>query len=247
MQWGRCCPTVRGSSDCPRQVGWIQQAVSGGNLAARGGLFGKCAEEAGRRKRFPEVPETLRSWGFDVGLRAVAASSKKTQSGPWTAADNRVQCKTVSDNRVCDLVVAIHDAGWSSPVAREAHNLEVAGSNPVPATDDSGHNWSQSADVCLSASCPWVCVSRLSLVLMSALPGPCPRLGLRRQDRASGSERGSRPPTECRPLRPPVFQLLTPETTMSENPITPQGEIVLFQAEDGRTWVECRFANETCG
>jgi hypothetical protein len=28
-----------------------------------------------------------------------------------------------------------HDAGWSSPVAREAHNLEVAGSNPVPATE----------------------------------------------------------------------------------------------------------------
>src|SRR6267142_4194650 len=27
-----------------------------------------------------------------------------------------------------------HGAGWSSPVAREAHNLEVAGSNPVPAT-----------------------------------------------------------------------------------------------------------------
>ncbi len=25
-------------------------------------------------------------------------------------------------------------AGWSSQVAREAHNLEVAGSNPVPAT-----------------------------------------------------------------------------------------------------------------
>ena len=26
------------------------------------------------------------------------------------------------------------DAGWSSPVARQAHNLKVAGSNPVPAT-----------------------------------------------------------------------------------------------------------------
>ncbi len=25
-------------------------------------------------------------------------------------------------------------AGWSSPVARQAHNLEVIGSNPVPAT-----------------------------------------------------------------------------------------------------------------
>src|SRR3990167_9362559 len=28
-------------------------------------------------------------------------------------------------------------AGWSSPVARQAHNLKVAGSNPAPATIDS--------------------------------------------------------------------------------------------------------------
>ena len=27
-------------------------------------------------------------------------------------------------------------AGWSSPVARQAHNLKVTGSNPVPATTD---------------------------------------------------------------------------------------------------------------
>ena len=27
-----------------------------------------------------------------------------------------------------------HNAGWSSPVARQAHNLKVTGSNPVPAT-----------------------------------------------------------------------------------------------------------------
>ena len=26
------------------------------------------------------------------------------------------------------------NAGWSSPVARQAHNLKVAGSNPAPAT-----------------------------------------------------------------------------------------------------------------
>jgi len=25
------------------------------------------------------------------------------------------------------------DAGWSSPVARQAHNLKVVGSNPAPA------------------------------------------------------------------------------------------------------------------
>src|SRR5688572_16198515 len=29
------------------------------------------------------------------------------------------------------------DAGWSSPVARQAHNLKVAGSNPAPATNKS--------------------------------------------------------------------------------------------------------------
>ena len=30
--------------------------------------------------------------------------------------------------------MALFDAGWSSPVARQAHNLKVVGSNPTPAT-----------------------------------------------------------------------------------------------------------------
>src|SRR6202007_1485834 len=29
----------------------------------------------------------------------------------------------------------VFDAGWSSPVARQAHNLKAAGSNPAPATN----------------------------------------------------------------------------------------------------------------
>ncbi|MDH7808475.1 hypothetical protein P3T33_003632, partial [Rhizobium sp. AN67] len=28
------------------------------------------------------------------------------------------------------------NAGWSSPVARQAHNLKAAGSNPAPATNN---------------------------------------------------------------------------------------------------------------
>lgn len=32
------------------------------------------------------------------------------------------------------IISTISLAGWSSPVAREAHNLEVVGSNPAPAT-----------------------------------------------------------------------------------------------------------------
>ena len=31
-------------------------------------------------------------------------------------------------------VCMVFGAGWSSPVARQAHNLKVAGSNPAPAT-----------------------------------------------------------------------------------------------------------------
>ena len=34
----------------------------------------------------------------------------------------------------------IDGAGWSSPVARQAHNLKVVGSNPTPATISSHHN-----------------------------------------------------------------------------------------------------------
>src|SRR5688572_2701820 len=37
--------------------------------------------------------------------------------------------------------ITAHDAGWSSPVAREAHNLEVAGSNPVPAIERPPWYW----------------------------------------------------------------------------------------------------------
>ena len=30
--------------------------------------------------------------------------------------------------------IVYYIAGWSSPVARQAHNLKVVGSNPTPAT-----------------------------------------------------------------------------------------------------------------
>ena len=37
-------------------------------------------------------------------------------------------------SRANALAMAALGAGWSSPVARQAHNLKVAGSNPAPAT-----------------------------------------------------------------------------------------------------------------
>ena len=40
---------------------------------------------------------------------------------------------------MCCFLKGYFIAGWSSPVARQAHNLKVVGSNPAPATN--GKAW----------------------------------------------------------------------------------------------------------
>ncbi len=45
----------------------------------------------------------------------------------------RAKADKIHSLRGCLTAPPKHIAGWSSPVAREAHNLEVTGSNPVPA------------------------------------------------------------------------------------------------------------------
>jgi hypothetical protein len=40
-----------------------------------------------------------------------------------------------ADNPSDPCLLSSETAGWSSPVARQAHNLKVAGSNPAPATN----------------------------------------------------------------------------------------------------------------
>ena len=62
------------------------------------------------------------------------------------------------------------DAGWSSPVARQAHNLKVAGSNPAPATNpqrSSGRIYQMWFGVCRRGPF-WVVVS-------APLDGPAPK------------------------------------------------------------------------
>jgi hypothetical protein len=41
-------------------------------------------------------------------------------------------------NRATGRTIDRLNAGWSSPVARQAHNLKVVGSNPTPATNQNG-------------------------------------------------------------------------------------------------------------
>jgi hypothetical protein len=53
-------------------------------------------------------------------------------TGRAEAAEARRGC----DRRIAPLRFEPHDAGWSSSVARRAHNPKVAGSNPAPATKE---------------------------------------------------------------------------------------------------------------
>src|SRR3712207_1385225 len=55
-------------------------------------------------------------------------------------------------------------AGWSSPVARPAHNLKVAGSNPAPATKTSPRSHSVSGVFCIPAHSPCPAAGHISPV-----------------------------------------------------------------------------------
>ena len=60
----------------------------------------------------------------------------KSRSSPGIEASVR-RCRDTENPFTLSSVLSdgpTFDAGWSSPVARQAHNLKVTGSNPVPAT-----------------------------------------------------------------------------------------------------------------
>jgi hypothetical protein len=66
-------------------------------------------------------------FALDLDPRPVAGSS--SPSRPEEAIASRTGKQNRADPGSSSLI-----AGWSSPVARQAHNLKVAGSNPAPAT-----------------------------------------------------------------------------------------------------------------
>ena len=73
-----------------------------------------CVPGSAQSQRAPSRPKSLAGWS---SRQTVRSREPTTRSG---------------------LTSAHHgDAGWSSPVARQAHNLKVAGSNPAPATRQS--------------------------------------------------------------------------------------------------------------
>ncbi len=63
-----------------------------------------------------------------------------------------------------------HNAGWSSPVARQAHNLKAAGSNPAPATNDTNKPAAPAAGFLILEAFPMACRSVHSRIVARS---PC--------------------------------------------------------------------------
>jgi hypothetical protein len=61
-------------------------------------------------------------------IRGAVHMEKKILKNPLHVPENYCILENVADDETTN------DAGWSSQVARRAHNPKVAGSNPVPAT-----------------------------------------------------------------------------------------------------------------
>ena len=120
---------------------------------------------AGRRQVEPGSPEIRGSETDDrdqmtaLGQPAPpsdAAGCRRTSRSP--SADLPARHDSLPDPRgpdppsaVCPLTSVLCPlifAGWSSPVARQAHNLKVAGSNPAPATSTSPRPTQTSRAVC---------------------------------------------------------------------------------------------------
>ena len=64
------------------------------------------------------------------GIVAGVRSKRK----PIHKVRGRQRCRPFAVSAIRRTVELV-DAGWSSPVARQAHNLKVVGSNPTPATN----------------------------------------------------------------------------------------------------------------
>ncbi len=79
-------------------------------------------------------------------------------------------------NRFCKLETSnwkLTYAGWSSPVARQAHNLKVVGSNPTPATILMGEFKSDAAMTSPAVAGSGASVEKNTFFLTCARREPC--------------------------------------------------------------------------
>jgi hypothetical protein len=96
---------------------WFMVSASTAKLIARDGAARLCVAKARQETNSPGGSNAVYWWR---GMEQPAAGSRKR--------DRKQTLRAAA-------MPFIGGAGWSSPVARQAHNLKVVGSNPTPATN----------------------------------------------------------------------------------------------------------------
>jgi hypothetical protein len=115
------------------------ERIAGGQLATSGRPFVRFRDNSGR----VEAVKVQRLTGHDSGVhkcpKTVIRARALSRPGQWhsSSALGARRLGSLREGRAMpqDLGARYGDAGWSSPVARQAHNLKVVGSNPTPATN----------------------------------------------------------------------------------------------------------------
>ena len=112
------------------------------------------------QSQIPKGPPETRSALFEIHIRPATAQYQHRFPNPGSHG------QTPSSSV----------AGWSSPVARQAHNLKVAGSNPAPATTNHNPTNRQSASGCPVAL--FLCAKSVPYIPGTGLLDvpPCPAL-----------------------------------------------------------------------
>jgi hypothetical protein len=82
------------------------------------------------RRQAPYVQSDLKG---DKSPQAICSKNNASPNSGDATVTNPQRICTEPINRIA---VYRDGAGWSSPVARQAHNLKAAGSNPAPATNE---------------------------------------------------------------------------------------------------------------
>lgn len=118
------------SPSCTDDVGRLRAALDDGSAAMAVGQ----AEWVARHHGVHGTPAWLVEGQLIVGLQPLGTSYASANRPRASAAEKGAGQEPIWPSRCGFGNLSFTNAGWSSSVARWAHNPEVAGSNPVPAT-----------------------------------------------------------------------------------------------------------------
>ena len=118
-------------------LGLLAPSLGFRGTSGKSGLAGDLAREIARfgrhkspKRSFPALSKAHRRWYIPLAPRGFGPGRLLRKPPDGIGAPRVGQIRFGFSEKGAQRFIA----GWSSPVARQAHNLKVIGSNPIPAT-----------------------------------------------------------------------------------------------------------------